>query len=176
MSQPKMTMRTAAEVYSSQNTIFHRAAVRMGFPYHEHKGFWIEFFGATVRRKVSGLTEMSLGERDQVLKELAKRCSFKIFNPPVPKSLRDWKKGDPEAGYAMRVEGDNQVTKILALWADLGYEPGTIRGLVRRMYKVDDVRWLSDGDKTNLINYLAYRLEDPREGNGSPRRRTPKSR
>lgn len=157
MSQPKVTTRTAQEIYSSQNTIFHRTAVKLGFPYMENLSFWTDFFSATLKRQVFGLTKMTLGERDQVLKDLAKRCSFKVFNPPVPKSLQGWKKGDPDAGYEMRIEADTQVTKILSIWVDLGHEPGKLRGLVRRMYTVDDVRWLSDTQKTNLIQTLSYR-------------------
>ena len=148
----------------------------MGFPYSENRSFWGDFFGAAVKRQVTGLTEMTLGERDMVLKELAKRCSFKVFNPPVPMSLRGWKKGDPDAGYEMRIEADAQVTKILSIWVDLGHEPGKLRGLVRRMYKVDDVRWLSDSQKTNLIQTLSYRAKDGgRERKTSRRSRSGKA-
>ena len=104
---------------------------------------------------------MTLGGRDRLLKALQKKYSRKrIFNPAVPKRLRDWKKGDPEKAYQTREEEDGQLRMIFALWAELGYEPGQLREMVRRMFKREDVRWLDGNEKIILLNVLRGKLAD----------------
>ena len=128
---PKQTTKTASEIYAQQNRILHMAMAKAGYPYHSNPEVWQGLMTEAEGRPVKGLSRMTLGGRDRLLKALQKKYSRKrIFNPPVPRRLRDWEKGDPEKAFATREEEDGQLRMIFALWAELGYEPHQLREMI----------------------------------------------
>lgn len=159
-SRGQADMKTAEEIYQAQNHRFHKAFNALRHPYARHKSDWCVFFSQVVGREIMGLSDMTLGERDKVIKDMQQKYSMlRIFNPAVPQSLRGWKKGDPVAGYTPRKEGDPQLRMILALWAELGQEPGTVNGVVKTRYGVDDLRFMDAKMRRGFINYLKGRLK-----------------
>ncbi len=157
----KQTQKTASEIYAQQNKILHMAMAKAGYPYHSNPEVWQGLMTEAEGRPVKGLSGMTLGGRDRLLKALQKKYSRKrIYNPAVPKRLRDWEKGDPEKGYTVRQEEDGQLRMIFALWAELGYEPSQLREMIRRMFKREDVRWLDGKERIVLLNVLRCKLGD----------------
>jgi len=152
--------RKASEIYWLQNRIIHKVLLKLGMPYEEEKEYWLVVIKNVIGREVSGLSEMTLGERDLFIKYLQKTCKhLKIKNPPVPKSLRDWKKGEKDKSFNFRRERDPLIRKIFAVWAELGYEPKELRALVKNVFKIDDVRWLRTDQLDRLLRMLIARAE-----------------
>jgi len=152
--------RKASEIYWLQNKIIHTVFTEIGMPYEEEKEYWLVVIKNVIGREVSGLSEMTLGERDKFIKYLQKTCKhLKIKNPAVPKSLRDWKKGEKDKSFSFRKERDPLIRKILAVWAELGYEPRHLRKLVKDVFKIDDVRWLRTDQLEKLLKMLVTRAE-----------------
>ena len=150
--------RKASEIYRIQNRVLHRVFEALGLPYDLEKDYWLSVIREVCGREVSGLSELTLGERDLLIKHLQRaNPHLRIYNPPVPKRLRNWLKGEEDKGYAFREERDQVVRKILALWVELGYEPGQLRKVVRNMFKVDDVRWLKPEQADRLLRMLIAR-------------------
>ena len=161
MKRRKEEIRRASEIYSQQNKTLHRIFRNLGRPYGQNKDFWCSVFSNVLGKKVTGLSDLSLGERDVLIKHLQQTLpDMEIYNPPVPKKLRGWCKGMPDAAYKMRREDDPQARMIFALWAELGYEPRQLRTLLRRMFKVEAVRWLNEEQKRRLINFLRHKLAE----------------
>jgi hypothetical protein len=157
---PKQPVRRASEIYTQQNKILHMAMARAGYPYHRDPEVWLGMMTKAEGQPVSGLSKMTLGGRDRLIKALQQKYSRKrIYNPPVPKRLHSWKKGDPERSYTIRQEEDGQLRMIFALWVELGYEPDQLREMVKRMFRREDVRWLDGKEKIILLNVLRGKLQ-----------------
>lgn len=155
----------ASEIYAKQNKALHGLFRALGRPYREHKDFWCGIFSDVLGKRVSGLSELTLGERDLIIKHFQETLpEMEIRNPAVPKRLRGWKKGMPEASYRARREADPQLRMIFALWAELGYEPHQLRELLRRMFKVEEVRWLDEEQRRRLVNFLRHKLAQKDRG------------
>ena len=155
-----MRERKASEIYFIQNKILHKVFMELGMPYEQEKEYWLVVIKNVIGREVSGLSDMTLGERDKFIKYLQKTCkNLRIYNPPVPKSLRNWKKGKEEISFTFREEKDDVLRMILAIWAELGYVPKELRKLVKNMFKVDDVRWLKPKDMDKLLRFLIMRAK-----------------
>lgn len=84
---------------------------------------------------------------------------IKLFAPAVPVKIKDWKKGDEDIAYEFRQEDDRQVRMVLAMWAEMGYETKTLRGLCFKMFKKDDPRWLSDTQLRRLVTVVQYKAQ-----------------
>ena len=154
-------IKRASEIYAQQNRILHRVFHHLGLPYQRQKDYWLQMFADFFGREVSGLSDLSLGERDALIKHFQRMLpEVEIYNPPVPKRLRGWKKGMPDAAYKICREEDPQARMIFALWAELGYEPRQLRELLRRMFKVEAVRWLDEDQKRRLVNFLRHKLAE----------------
>jgi len=148
-------VKTASEIYKQQNTALHKCFYRAGFPYRQDKHVWLHLFCRIAARRVGGLSELTLGERQRLLRHFQKDRGMRVFVPGVPQSLEGWKKGDPESGFCFSESEDPQVRMIYGMWAEMGYEPKALRGMVSRMFKVSDVRWLEPADQTRLAKIVA---------------------
>ena len=149
--------KTARQIYFQQNRILHQAFTATGMPYKENHEYWTLAFEEVVKRACS-LSTLTLGERRLLIRHLQTK-GLTMFNPGVPKTMRDWKKGDKDLAMDTVREQDPQLRLIHALWGELGYEPRKLRGLVERRYGLQSVRWLNDMQRTGLVNYLRYRLQ-----------------
>ena len=149
------TVKRASEIYKQQNTALHKCFYHQGFPYQRDKHMWLNLFCQIAERQVRGLSELTLGERQKLLRHFQSDRGMRVFSPGVPTSLKAWKKGDAESGFTFNESEDPQVRMVYAMWAEMGYEPKTLRGMVRRMFKVEDVRWLSAVDLDQLVKIVA---------------------
>lgn len=151
--------KSAESIYKGQNKALHKAMSNLaGKPYTANKDEWCGIFSELLDRQVEGLSGLTLGERDLIIKHFQGLYSRKVLhNPAVPKRLADWKTGDAPDGYEQRRETDRQVKFIFALWANLGYEPAAIRAMIKARYGVEDVRFLDNDQKAACIGYLKHR-------------------
>lgn len=161
----------ASDIYKRQNVLIHKAFAASGMPYAEHKEEWLELIRSILEtgnlkleREITGLSELTLWERHQVIVHFQGR-GMRIFSPSVPANVRDWKKGDPDIEYEYRVDADPQIRMVYAMWVEMGYQPKTLRGLCLKMFKRDDPRWLTDEQLSRLVNVVKYRAEKKGCGN-----------
>lgn len=146
-------VKKASALYQKQNTLLHRGFAAVGMGYSEHKEVWLSLMTEICGRSVTGLSELSLWERHQVLVHLRSKGQ-RIFAPAVPVEVRDWKKGDDEIEYGYRVDADPQVRMVFAMWAEMGYRQKTLRGLCWKLFKVQEPRWLDDRQLGHLVNVV----------------------
>lgn len=156
--------RKASEIYKAQNTVLHKAFAASGLPYHDNKEVWLSLMTEILKRPVTGLSDLSLGERQKLINHFQKK-GVKLFSPMVPANVRNWKKGDEEVEYEFRVEDDPQVRMIYGMWAEMGYAQKTLRGLCFRRFKKDDPRWLTDEELNQLVRIVKYRAANKGCGN-----------
>ena len=148
-------VKKASELYKKQNTLIHRAFSALGLPYGENKEVWLSLMAeiCPAAGGITGLSELSLWERHQVILHLRSRGQ-RIFAPAVPPEVRDWKKGDPDIEYGFRVDADPQVRMCFAMWAEMGYRQKTLRGLCWKLFKIQEPRWLDDRQLSHLVNVV----------------------
>lgn len=150
--------RKASDIYNKQNVLLHRAFASQGMPYEQNREVWLTLATEVIGKAVAGLSEMTLSERHKMLRALAKKGT-RVFTPGVPTKIKDWKKGDPDIEYELREEADPQVRMVLAMWAEMGYEAKTLRGLCFKLFKKGDPRWLSDEQLRRLVTVVKYRAQ-----------------
>lgn len=178
------TRKKASDLYKKQNTLIHKAMAAVGMPYRENKDEWVRLmqslidenpprppFGKGGRvvnesppgppltkggRVVKGLSDLTLGERHLVIQHFRGK-GIRLYAPGIPENVRDWKKGDPDVEYEFREDEDPQIRMVYALWADMGYRVKSLRGLVLKRFKKDDIRWLSPGELSQLVNLVLAR-------------------
>jgi len=168
--------RKASDIYKAQNTLIHKAFHDSGLPYTENKEVWLSLIhevaqgsGRKVQGEINGISDLTLGERQRLINHFQKK-GMKIFSPSVPVNIRDWKKGDQDIEYEFRVEDDTQVRMAYAIWAEMGYQPKTLRGLCFKMFNKDDPRWLKDEELRRLV--IAVKRKAESKGCGQYYRRS----
>ncbi|RJP82777.1 MAG: DUF1018 domain-containing protein [Desulfobacteraceae bacterium] len=154
---PIKKIKSASEIYKQQNKILHYAFNQIGIPYNLNKKYWANLFSKALNSNVEGLSGLSLHERNLAIAHLRK-LGLKLLNPAIPEDLRAWRKGEKDISFEIREEKNPQIRMIKALWVELGYEPSKITGLVKRMFKIDDIRWLSQEQLSSLLNTIKYKL------------------
>ncbi len=156
--------RTALEIYKKQNTLLHKAFAAQGMPYEQNKDVWLSLATEVCGRAVAGLSDMSLSDRHKMLMALAKK-GIRVFAPAVPAKIKGWKKGDEDVCYEFRKEDDPQLRMALGIWAEMGYELKTLRGLCFKLFHKDDPRWLSNEELSRLVAVVKYRAQKKGMGN-----------
>jgi len=146
-------IKKASQLYGKQNTLIHRAFSALGLPYSENKEVWLKLMAEIAGRSVTGLSELSLWERHQVLVHLRSKGQ-RIFAPAVPVEVRSWKKGDEDIEYGFRMDADPQVRMVFAMWAEMGYRQKTLRGLCWKLFEIQEPRWLDDRQLSHLVNVV----------------------
>ena len=169
MPQPRSAtgtrFKSAESIYAGQNKALHKAMTTLaGMPYSGNKEYWCGIFSDLLNRRVKGLSDLTLGERNFILNQFQAKYPGEItYNPAVPNSLKDWQKGDQPNGYTQRLpkpgEKKRQLKYILALWGNLGYEPAAIRTMIKKRYSVDDLQFLEYKQISACIGYLKFRCE-----------------
>jgi len=154
----------ATDIYKKQNTLLHKAFAASGLPYGENKDVWLSLCREIAERDVTGLSDLTLSERHKLLAHFQKR-GMRLFVPAVHVKVRDWKKGDREIEYEYREEDDPQVRMVYAMWNEMGYREKTLRGLCWKLFKVNDPRWLNDGQLSRLVNVVKVKAQSKGLGN-----------
>lgn len=154
----RVKRRKASDIYRKQNTLLHRTFAAAGMPYKENKDIWLQLFQEATGRTVSGLSDLTLGERQKVIAHFQKQGQ-RIFSPSVPANAREWKKGDPDIEYEFREDADPQIRMVYAMWAEMGYRPKTLRGLCLKRYGKDDPRWLNNEELSRLVNIVKAKAQ-----------------
>ena len=96
------TIISAEHLYQRQNQTLHRAFALLGMPYQEEKQGWIGVFRKLLgRENIDGLTDLTLGERRNVIAYLS-RQGARVKNPFLPGDLVDWSRGDPDRTVEIR--------------------------------------------------------------------------
>jgi len=155
-----------AKVYNAQNKALHKAFALFGMPYEENKGHWVLFLCRLAKRKVDGLSELTLVERWRLLKTFQKQ-GLAIYNPGVPRPLWHWKKGDPAMVAAeplspgigvrpLRVPKEKvaMVKKIGAILAAQKKPWAYADGIAKKRFNVQVVEWLTIGDLEKVMKML----------------------
>ncbi len=158
-------MKKAGEIYAEQNRVIHAVLRKLGFNYRDDRDLVLYNVEIAVGRR-AGLSKLSLGERQLLLKHMAREWGVEIACPAVPALYRNWKKGQPEPGQPRgafkKFSGSRARQKKYAiwLWTNLGYAPEKIDARVKRQFGVDRLEWLNDPhDLHALITDLLARAK-----------------
>ena len=158
-------MKTANEIYAAQNRVIHAVLRKLGFSYKEDRDLVLHHVGR-VTGEEKGLSQLTLAERQALLRHLAKEWKMDIACPAVPAIYRSWKRGMPEPGEPRgafkRFTGARAKQKkyIMWLWTGLGYAPEKIDARVKKQFGVDRLEWLNDPhDLHTLITDLQARAK-----------------
>ena len=147
MPRTKFKKKTSAsDIYQKQNRLLHRVFSFLGYPYHDEREYWLPVFSEILGKEVTGLSSLTLRERDGIIREFRKRYpEADIHAPWVPAGvIGDWKKGGKkmEVGTAGQLRSLRRVIAETAL--DLRNREQRLRGLCRKHAGVDDIRWCTD--------------------------------
>ncbi len=141
----------------------------MDMPYAEHKVELLALFEEILgnRRRVTGLTSLSLGERHRIIKYFRQK-GIKVFNPAVGRHLWRWKKGDPvkeykpsktvkENGRPLAVPTSKKplIGKIGAILADTKRPWSYADGIAKQMFKIQFVEWCSQVQLRKVVAALS---------------------
>ena len=150
------TIISAENLYQRQNQTLHRAFSLLGMPYQEEKGGWISLFRKLLGRKnIQGLTDLTLGERRNVIAYLS-RQGAKVKNPYLPAEMVDWVHGDTEMLVEIRklpslfpgrppnmddAQKGPLLKKIEALLADNRRPWAYVHKMAQHMFDIHAVHW-----------------------------------
>jgi len=138
--------KSSLDIYQMQNRLLHRVFSFLGYPYHDERDYWLPVFSEILGKKVTGLSSLTLRERDGIIREFRKRYpEADIHAPWVPSGIiGDWKKGgaDMDVGSAGQLRSLRRVIAETDL--DLENRDQRLRGLCKKHGGVDDIRWCSD--------------------------------
>lgn len=140
---------TATKLYNIQNKSIHMAMGAAGYPYNSNKEMWLPLLVKIVgKRKITGLSSLSLGERSQLIKHF-KAQGHDVFSPWIPKGFWYWKKGDKDKatsfGRPLAVAEDKEslLKKIGAILADQRLPWSYTDGIARKRFGIDKTEWLT---------------------------------
>ena len=149
-------MKSPKEIYMEQNKVIHAVLRRLGFNYKDDKDL-VLCHVKEVAGKEKGLSELTLSERQALLRHIARLWKVEIANPAVPARYRDWKKGDPEiedtrVGFKVfNGVRARQKRYIMWLWTSLGYAPEKIDKRVKKQFGIDRLEWLNDPHDLHIL-------------------------
>lgn len=156
-----MKQQSTKMVYNQQNRTIHKALQMSGMSYNEDKAELMELINSMTRRKIKGLSGLTIGERDRLIRHFQKR-GLKLFKPFVSKEFRNWRKGDPEikeiaTSRPLRVPEDRRrlIGKIGAVLADLKLPWSYADGISTKMFNVNKVEWCSPQQLYRVVAALA---------------------
>ena len=146
---------SAAEIYKRQNSIIHRAITHAGLNYSSDREIILGHIKEATR-KDCGLSGLTLGERNRLIRHLARVWGMDVWAPALPKTLYGWKKGDDEASFQEKtinpaVKYASWKRFILAMWTSLGYEPASLDSRCRKQFKIDRFEWVNDPEQLNIL-------------------------
>ncbi len=148
----------ASELYGQQNKLLHKGFVAAGMPYREHKEEWLDVASSLAKRKIAGLSEMTLHERNRLLAYISRR-GIRLFTPGIPGEMRDWKKGDGELRQTYARSDDSQIRYAEAMWLSMGYRRKTLYGLCLKRFGKAHPEWLEPYELNLLVNIVAQKAK-----------------
>ena len=146
---------SAAEIYRRQNNIIHRAITGAGLNYDRDRDIILGHI-KEVTKKDCGLSVLTLGERNRLIRHLAGAWSMDLWPPALPKTLYKWKKGDDDASFQEKtinpaIKYASWKRFILAMWASLGYDPDSLDSRCRKQFGIDRFEWVNDPEQLNIL-------------------------
>lgn len=151
----------ASAIYNQQNRIIHRALQGIGMPYTDYKAELMTLYCEIIGRKAAGLSDLTLGERKQVIRHYQKK-GLKLYNPEIFKDLMTWRKGDTDmenkkSTRPMKVPAAKVrlVNKIWAILTDLDMTWEYADGISRKMFDIRVVEWCSPDQLHKIVAAMA---------------------
>lgn len=156
-----MAKSPAETVYGKQNKSLHKAFSASGMPYNANKESWQPVLVEVAKRKVDGISSMTLGERYWLIKHFQEK-GHSLHNPRIYKGLWHWKKGDKrivettaERPLEVAVAKLPLIKKIGAILAEHRKDWKYADGIAKNMkFKADAVEWLSYGELEKVMQAL----------------------
>ncbi|MBC2703982.1 phage protein GemA/Gp16 family protein [Desulfobacula sp.] len=156
-----MAQQSTLRTYNQQNRTIHKALQMSGMSYNEDKEELMELINSMTRRKIDGLSALTIGERDKLIRHFQKR-GLNLFKPFVNKEFMGWRKGDAEikeitTSRPLRVPEDRRrlVGKIGAVLADLKLPWSYADGISTKMFNINKVEWCSPQQLYKIVAALA---------------------
>lgn len=158
----------AQAIYNQQNKAIHIALRMLSMSYKDHKAELCTLYREIVGRAVSGLSDLSLGERDLLIRHYQKK-GLKLFKPFVSRNLMKWRKGDAgdvfsDSRRPMAVPEDKKrmIGKIAAILADMDLSWKYADGISNRMFGVRFVEWCSASQLHKIVVALVIKQKGGR--------------
>ncbi len=163
---------SAKDLYGRQNKIIHKGFLALCLPYFENKEYWLDSLSAICERRVSGLSEMTLAERRDLISHLKKQKAVS-YNPFVPHSLKAWKTGDadqtalfdrlkqnfpgrPDKACFQDPDKGKMLKKIEAMLAEAKRPWAYAHSMAKKMAGVDRVQWCPPKQMHDIVSALMY--------------------
>ena len=150
----------ASDIYNQQNKTIHRALHDIGMPYKENRSELVTLFGEIAGRKVTGLSDLTLGERNQVIRHFQKK-GLRLYKPMVLKDLMTWRKGDADMDnkksarpLAVPAAKVRLVNKIWAILTDLDLTWEYADGVSRKMFGIRVVEWCTPEQLHKIVTAM----------------------
>jgi phage gp16-like protein len=153
----------ASAIYNQQNKIIHRALRDMGMTYKDDKDVLLALFTDIAKRKVTGLSNLSLGERYKVIKHFRQR-GVKVFNPAIGRHLWKWRKGHQdkvsegtnngfEPGRPLSVPATKKplLSKVGAILADMKLPWSYADSIAKQMHGIRFVEWCNPAQLHKIV-------------------------
>lgn len=159
----------AEQIYQSQNRAIHKACHQLCMPYEGNKGVYLTMMRDLTGRDVCGLSELSLGERDQFIRQL-NRGGAKVYAPNVGKRLIGWKKGSADKKgpmdrpLAVHPGKRPLIKKIGAMLADMNLPWSYADGIARQSYRRTVVEWCTLAELRKIVQMLAVYQKRKQKG------------
>lgn len=158
MSEKKVTVK-ASHLYAQQNKRLHRGFSAIDMLYNEHKEEWLGVASSLANRPISGLSKMTLNERNKLIRYIARR-GVRLFTPGVPRKMWDWKKGDAEMEFTYIRSDDSQIRYATSVWCcDLGWKLSSLYGLCRKKFGKDHPKWLTTEQLNDFVKIVVQRAK-----------------
>jgi len=157
----------ATSIYRHQNTALHKAFATLGMPYSDpgSRGEWIELMSDITRREVTGLSDLTLGERSDLIRYLAEKHPLLLLSGPgMTKQQKGWKKGDKDTGGRDFLPFRNSpekgkrkmLAKISAILAEIEKPWAYADGMAFRMFGVEKLEWCTPDQTHKIVSALVY--------------------
>lgn len=153
--------KSTSDVYGKQNRLLHGIFSSLGYPYNDERGYWLPILSDILEKRVSGLSGLTLGERDRIIREFSKRYPEAAIHAPwVPYNMRAWKKGnaDIDEGSGRQLYVLREAIKEAA--PDLPDRERRLRGLCQKHGGVDRPEWCFDVRVLKQILTAFRRIEE----------------
>jgi hypothetical protein len=148
----------ADDLYAKQNRLLHKGFVAAGMPYRDHKNEWLQVASSLAKREITGLSQMTLHERNRLLAYISRR-GIRLFTPGIPGGMRDWKKGDRESRQTYTLSDDRQIRYAESVWQNMGYQRKTLYGLCLKRFGKGHPEWLEPDELNQLVTIVCQKAK-----------------